>query len=81
MPMPKFLQPHTIEKKCSQVMSPRQQDIAMQDDWDEGDLSDGQVKSLLQRAEQRIRKTESTEKQITEVSRYAAAFEILSLQY
>lgn len=53
----------------------------MQDDWDEGDLSDGQVKSLLQRAEQRIRKTESTKKQLTEVSRYAAAFKILSLQY
>ena len=62
-------------------MSPRQRDMATQDDWDEDDLSDGQMKSLLQRAEQRIRKTESTKKQITEVLRYAIAFKILSLQY
>ncbi|KAL2037028.1 hypothetical protein N7G274_010313 [Stereocaulon virgatum] len=50
-------------------MPPSQHDLAMQDDCEKDDLSDGQIKSLLQRADLRLRTTESTKKHNLEASR------------
>ena len=47
-----------------------------QDVWDEDELSDGQVMSLLQRAEQRVKSSETTRNQLAKAAtwqRYSTA--------